>query len=260
MKEPYRSQINNNFSRSAHTYDAHSFVQSECGERLIGMIKDGKFDNILEIGCGTGAYTSRLKDTFARADILAVDISPEMIKVAKSKIGGTKKVTFMAADGGQLPVMKKFDLVTSNAVFQWLENIEEAIGHFEAILNEKGILAFSIYGPGTFAELESVLEMRLGKGEWLSSRDFIRPCDLEKMVKKHFTDAEFEERNIPVSFISLLDLLHDIKLSGARGRGLGARRNIGKDLMREMEDLYIKQYGGIIATHHVCFCMARKNP
>lgn len=49
---------------------------------------------ILEIGCGTGAYTRVYADKLPRASILAIDISEEMIRVARKSHGKRKNLRY----------------------------------------------------------------------------------------------------------------------------------------------------------------------
>ena len=50
--------IKRNFARGARHYDKHSSVQKECAEKLLELVGEGSRSRILEIGCGTGVYTS----------------------------------------------------------------------------------------------------------------------------------------------------------------------------------------------------------
>ncbi len=54
---------------------------------------DKKVD-ILEIGCGTGAYTDVYARKLPKSNILATDISDEMIKVAKKLHGKSKNIRY----------------------------------------------------------------------------------------------------------------------------------------------------------------------
>lgn len=60
--------------------------------------------HVLELACGTGAWTRRLA---ARADrVHAIDVAPEMIEQAEEKVAGAGDVTFEVADvhGWEAPV------------------------------------------------------------------------------------------------------------------------------------------------------------
>lgn len=73
-------------------------------------------ESILDVGCGTGAATLFLAREFPRARIRGVDISPEMVNLASSKIGldPEARVAFREGDASRLPWPdSSFDLVTA---------------------------------------------------------------------------------------------------------------------------------------------------
>lgn len=68
--------------------------------------------NILEIGCGIGTQTGQIAKLMNdQATILAVDISPESIRLAKERLKRYQNISFIAADFTELPLEKKFDFV-----------------------------------------------------------------------------------------------------------------------------------------------------
>jgi len=160
--------VNGNFSRNAESYDDYAAVQRKCAEKLIGLIGEKPFSSILEIGCGTGIYTRLLHDRYGDAEITAVDISEKMVEIAREKLTG-KNISFMIADGEQITPDGKLDLITSNASFQWFENIEETLELFTGALADGGMLCFSMYGPETFKEFREVLGVHFGRHRGLSS-------------------------------------------------------------------------------------------
>jgi ubiquinone/menaquinone biosynthesis C-methylase UbiE len=85
------------------------------------------FNNCLEIGCGTGKNTEWLA-TKAK-QIIAVDLSKEMLAVAKEKIK-SDKVDFKQADITQswTFVKEQFDLVTFSLVLEHIENLDDIFG------------------------------------------------------------------------------------------------------------------------------------
>ena len=244
--------IKNNFSKSAVTYEDHSAVQKRCAERLIDLIDLDYFPRILEIGCGTGVYTRLLEERYPDAEITSIDISEDMINVAKEKTK-SDRVRFEVSDGEHFKGEKKFDLITSNASFQWFENLDRAFSSFAGNLSHEGVLCFSMYGPQTFREFKEVLGEHLGPRQWLSSSRFVEKDHVEGVLSNYFKRFELQEENYNVDFFSIWDFLHNIKKSGARGEGLGGAF-VGKYALREMERTYIEKFGAVTATHHIYFC------
>jgi len=249
--------IERNFSRNSSCYDGHSAVQNKCAAGLARILEDGRYRSILEIGCGTGAYTGLLAGMFPEAEISAVDISRSMLEKVSAR-PGMERVRFVEGDAESAPVGSGYDLITSNAVFQWFEDIRGSLADFHGKMEKNGTLCFSIYGPGTFRELQEVFGLVLGeRKKWLSSSGFVSREKIYKSVSAHFDIVYFDERDYRVSFDSLLGLLRDIKLSGTRGEGLGGVF-LGKNMLTDLEKTYYSRFGRIISSHNVIFCKALK--
>ncbi len=66
---------------------------------------------MLELGCGTGRVT-RILARHARR-VLAVDVSPEMLRRARQQLGGCPNVALVRADMRTLALTERFDLVVA---------------------------------------------------------------------------------------------------------------------------------------------------
>ena len=64
----------------------------------------GNINSVLEIACGTGQVTRLLREHFPEARIVATDLNPGMIEVAKKIIGEQDKIEWSVADAQELPV------------------------------------------------------------------------------------------------------------------------------------------------------------
>jgi len=91
---------------------------------LRDMLCEIEFEKCLEIGCGTGKNTEWLITRGKR--IVAVDISDEMLAIAKQKVTD-KRVSFLKADVTESWdfTSETFDLVVCSLV---LEHIEDHYG------------------------------------------------------------------------------------------------------------------------------------
>ena len=70
-------------------------------------------ERILDLGCGDGALTAEIKAS--GADVLGVDLSDELLAVARMKGLNVRKV-----DGHALDFVSEFDAVFSNAALHWM--------------------------------------------------------------------------------------------------------------------------------------------
>jgi len=251
-----KSNIANNFSRYAHLYDKYAEVQNKAARKLAGSLKNNSFSKILELGCGTGNYTLMLREEFGDARIKALDISEEMIYVAQNKLKN-KDIEFVIADAEKPIPDKDFDLITSNACFQWLNDLGKALGRYAKSLRKGGLVYFSIFGPRTFCELNTALKSVLKESQ-LDSAYFCNSASLKAMLKDNFKSVKINEVCYKEGFSSLKGLLEKIKYSGIRGNGLSNKVYFSRGLLERLEKAYLDRFQEIGVTYQVFFCRGEK--
>lgn len=135
-----RRPVTGFWNRMAERWDSNASPDRTKGlQAALGEV--GRPERILEIGTGTGTGAALLKATFPDAKITAVDLSPEMVRIAMTKVQG---VTFEPADASRLPFADaSFDLVTQN-------NVPVYFGEIARVLAPGGrIVVTSTHGPAT---------------------------------------------------------------------------------------------------------------
>ena len=106
---------------------------------LRNILADIKFDNCLEIGCGTGKNTEYLI-TKAK-QVTAVDLSNEMLAKAKQKINA-ENVQFIQTDikNDWTFVTKQYDLVTFSLVLEHIENLNDIFRKVSNVMSSNGFV------------------------------------------------------------------------------------------------------------------------
>jgi malonyl-CoA O-methyltransferase len=252
--------VAHSFSKAALTYDIYADVQSEVATCLMTGINDRSYGKILEIGCGTGSYTLMLASRFANSYILAVDISPIMIAQAKMNLDRYTQVHFKEADGEYLPafVSGTFDLITSSGVFQWFENLEEAIQRYSHILSSSGFLIFAIFGPDTLCELNKTLRYIFGKEICLPVDCFPGETSLHDYLSRVFNTWAIKKLIIYRTYPDLITLLRSFKYTGVSPRLKKVPYIRSPSRLIEIEKSYKKHFGTIRATYQVFICTGSK--
>ena len=235
--------IERNFSRYAPFYDKYADIQLAAAKRLLEVLPKGGVDSVLEIGCGTGNYTRLVRTRFPAARIKALDFSSRMIEVARQKLQGDG-VEFITADAEEFDPDGPFDLVTSNAAFQWFIRPEETIRKFREALAGGGRLAFSTFGPKTFWELREMLD----DGSGVASGGFLDEEALEKMLNGYFSNVCIKKLVVKEVYPSIVELLRKIRYTGVRGGGKRAFP------WKSTEGLYRKRFGRIEVTYEIYLC------
>ena len=194
--------IQKRFAKNLDTYNDNAKIQKRMAERLLSFLEKKEFASILEIGCGTGFLTSLLNDKFKFEKYTANDIVPDCEKYIKEI---NPNINFIA-DDIELAVKnsdKKYDLIISNAAFQWVENLEGFINLLISKLNKNGILLFSTFGPENFREVNFVLGKTL---------PYYSIYELDEMLKNY--DKKIEQEMHVMAFKTPKDILKHIKSTG----------------------------------------------
>ena len=210
---------------------------------------------ILEPGCGTGLYTRMLLDAFRGASVFGVDISEAMVRVAKQGIDDPR-ARFAVADAEEIAV-GSYDLVTSNAAFQWFLSLPRTLVRMASLLPGGGLLTFSFFGPETYAELDAALRasaLRRGADDEarVTAAAFHSREEISGALSAAFPRWDVAERRYHQEFPTLADLLRSIRYTGTRGGG--ARESWSPGKLARVEEAYRERDGGIKATYQVFLC------
>ena len=96
--------------------------------------------NVLEAGCGTGIFTEKLSKTGAA--ITALDISPDLLNLAKNRIK-TENVFFVLGDLENLEFAdNSFDAVVGVSILHHI-NLDTALKEIKRVLKNGGKIVFS---------------------------------------------------------------------------------------------------------------------
>jgi len=99
--------------------------------------------NILELGCGPGNVTKILKLRFPESEIIAIDLAPKMIEIAREQLPEVDFVVMDVRDISIIPV--KFDAIMCSFCLPFLSkaDTEKLINDCVGLLVSGGILYIS---------------------------------------------------------------------------------------------------------------------
>ena len=149
--------IKQRFSKRLSCYNDEAKIQKQMAEKLLSFIPDNrKFNNILEIGCGTGLLTALVNHNVEYDSYIANDIVEDCEKYITNV---SSKIEFSPMDIEEYinTTNKTFDLIISNASLQWIDDFGNFIEKLLSKLNSNGILIFSTFGTENFREIYYVL-------------------------------------------------------------------------------------------------------
>ena len=147
------------YDRSAGDYDDLLRHNAEGARRLVAAIPEGRYDRILDVGCGTGFVTEAMADRFGTRHATGVDPSEGMLARFREKLGGRLELDLITAGVHDMDVPDgAFDAVVSGMAFHWFPRQEEAIHAMARRVAPGGVLAILASGAGSDREFKTVLE------------------------------------------------------------------------------------------------------
>ena len=134
-------------SENANKYlkDAKKASKAKFSNFLSSLKRLDIKDNYLEIGCGPGTLTQVVAKQHPDAQIIANDISSEMIKLAQQDLAEKLKtqIKYIVGDACEINSINdlgKFDLIYSTFTLHHWDNAELAIKNLYSMLNDNGVL------------------------------------------------------------------------------------------------------------------------
>jgi len=152
-------RVEESFDRSAAEYDEILVHNRTGARRLVAAIPDGVYDDVLDVGCGTGFVTEEMVRRFGSSRVTGVDPSEGMLEQFRQKLGDLgAQTTLVPATVHEMPVPDDaFDAVVSGMAFHWFPDKPGAIAAMARRLRPGGVMAVLASGTGTDAEFLDVL-------------------------------------------------------------------------------------------------------
>ena len=260
--------VRRSFDQAAKTYDAAAVLQNEVCGRMLSRLEYIKLSpqTVLDAGSGTGNALPALSSRFAEARLVALDIAPAMLGVARKRfpwwhtIVGRKSVSAVCGDVEALPLASEsVDLVWSNLALQWVSALPVAFAEMHRALRPGGLLMFSSFGPDTLKELR---DATTGADSYTHVNRFVDMHDIgDMLVESRFADPVIDMEMLTLTYDRVRDLMHDLKAIGAHNVTRGRRAALGgRRALERVEARYEthRREGKLPATFEVVYGHAWK--
>jgi len=153
-----QDQVRRHFGRAATSYEQHDVLQREVQAALLERLDfyTQTPQRIIDVGAGTGRGSAQLKQRYAKAEVIAVDLALPMLRTAKQHASWLKPFLRVCAEATALPLPDhSVDVLHSNLCFQWIVDLPALFNECARVLKPGGLLAFSTFGPDTLKELRA---------------------------------------------------------------------------------------------------------
>jgi len=149
----------NYFTKIAAKYEQHSLIQKSAADKLIGLLDIQRNDEVLDLGCGTGALARKIRAKTAGL-IVGLDPSAGMIREAESGQQGMD-ILYDVKKAEEFAYHDKFTVIFCNSAFQWFRDPRLALRNCHAALKEGGRMgiqapAKKTYCPNFLAGIDAV--------------------------------------------------------------------------------------------------------
>jgi ubiquinone/menaquinone biosynthesis C-methylase UbiE len=148
-------------------------------DAVLAALRDGGYRRVLDVGCGTGQLTARLRRELPGAHVVGCDFSRGMLRQARTRDDAT---SWVQADAGQLPFRTgAFDAVVSTEAFHWFPEPRHALAEFRRVLCARGRLLLALVNL-RFASTGRIVQLASGlvgqPFRWPTRRDLRRLVQL----------------------------------------------------------------------------------
>uniref|UniRef100_UPI004056653F malonyl-ACP O-methyltransferase BioC n=1 Tax=Candidatus Electrothrix sp. TaxID=2170559 RepID=UPI004056653F len=193
MQKINKQRVCQQFRRAAASYDRQATIQHRVADRLLTLTTKHTPQHplrVLEIGCCTGLLTNRLlnKSRIKVQSLVLNDLMPDFAqRLPQSLTTSCDEIHFLPGDIEKLPLPGTFDLIISSSTFHWLNDLEQTLTRLLAALAPKGILAFSLYGPGNLPEIKELTGVGL---DYFSLPEIASLLEQQSILKESHQEKE----------------------------------------------------------------------
>lgn len=156
------SFIQHLFERIAPRYDHFALLSDAIIKRMMHRLAYVRLqpDRVLDVGSGTGNGAFHLRQHYPVADVIELDIAWSMLTCSYCKTVNTssrRSQWLLNANMDYLPIANEaVDMLWSNLVLHYTNHPERILQEWHRVLKPNGLLMFSLLGPKTLQEFQSV--------------------------------------------------------------------------------------------------------
>jgi len=139
-------------------YHRVATVQEAWGIKLLESIPPGRYQRIVDAGCGSGRMTAHLLRMFPRSLVVGLDRSEEMLSQARRVLKRfRRRLKLVHGDLLTAQPGRNFDLIFSNATLHWVHDHARLFRNLYSWLSAGGRFIAQCGGKGNLRRIEAVM-------------------------------------------------------------------------------------------------------
>ena len=245
------------FDRASPTYEAAAVLQARVAEELLSRLEPFDFrpGTILDLGAGTGRVSAELRRRYRRSRVIALDLSPGMLREAARHQRLWRHFERVCAEAARLPLQSaSIDLVYSNLMLQWCEPVDEVLAEVRRVLRPEGFFVFSSFGTDTLRELRSAWAEA---DSYSHVNRFLDVRDLgDALMRAGLKEPVLDVDRTQLTYADGISLMRDLKALGARNATAGRPRSLlGRSRLQRVLSAYeaFRKDGRLPATYEIIY-------
>ncbi len=181
--------VQEHFDSEAEDYDSLILTlipnYSEMTDVLVNSIpfNEKKTFEVLDLGCGTGNISKKIKDKFPNSKIHCVDLAENMVKIAQKKLSNYLDITYEIGDFQNISLNSDYEVIVSSLAMHHLKTDQDKKDVYQKVYE-------SLISGGVFYNADVVL----------GSTDYLQNLYIEKwkefMALNH-SHKEIENKWMP---------------------------------------------------------------
>ena len=234
-------KVKRSFARAAGSFDGADFLQTEVRNRLLDRLKWLRLEpqRVLDLGAGTGKALPALAARFPAAELIALDLTEDMLRVAAWREGASPLV--VCGNAGRLPLVDaSVDVVFSSLMIHWCTSLDSLFAEIRRVLRYPGVFSFATLGPGSFRELREA---------WQAVDDGAHVMRFPEMaalgtglLQAGLAEPVIDVETLTICYPDLRHLTSDLRGTGTTNPNSGRNQGLtGRRTWERLEAAYGKQ-------------------
>jgi ubiquinone/menaquinone biosynthesis C-methylase UbiE len=135
-----KAQVRDQYDRLASIYDQRwNWYVTHTLSFLKTWVNLAASDRVLDIACGTGEFERMVLSENPTQQMVGVDISQEMLAIARQKLHNFSNVAFQSGSASALSFSdRSFDVIVSASAFHYFDDPVAALAEMKRVLKPNG--------------------------------------------------------------------------------------------------------------------------